>query len=70
MIAIPPSHWKTVRAMSVPDFAARLREIARHINFDYFRKSKHNPRKPKPKLKHQKRSVHVSTAQLLAQRRQ
>jgi IS4 transposase len=70
MLAVPARHWAKMRALDVPAFAARMRNISRHINWDYFRKSKRLPRKPKPKTKHQRRHVHVSTAQILAQRQQ
>jgi IS4 transposase len=70
MIAIPESYWTKVRTLSTTDFAQHMREVSRHIDFEYFRKSKRGPKKPKPKLKHRKRKVHVSTAQILARRKQ
>jgi IS4 transposase len=70
MVIMPQSHWDAIRRLSLAEFAERLREISRFINFDYFRKAKTRPRKPKPKIKHKRSKVHVSTAKLLEQRKQ
>lgn len=69
MVAVPASYWAKVRNFSTADFAQHMRVISRNINFKYFRKSISRPRKRKPKLKHQSRKVHVSTAQILAKRK-
>lgn len=69
MIAIPGRHWQIVRKLSPAKFAAHLRRVARHIDFNYFRKSKRGPKKKKPNLQHQLRQVHVSSAKILAARK-
>jgi hypothetical protein len=70
MVAIPARHWAQIQAMSLESYVARLRAVARQIDLAHFRKSKRGPKNVKPKLKHQRRSVHVSTAQILARRKQ
>lgn len=67
-VAVPPSYWDQIRAMSVADFVTRLRSVAQQIDFDYFRKSKRGPKKSKAKRKHNRGKTHVSTAKLLAAR--
>lgn len=69
MLAIPPRYWEEIRQLPLPDYAARLREIAQHIDFAYFRKSRRGPKKPTPKRIHKRREVHVSTAKILARRK-
>lgn len=70
MIAMPPTHWLSLRELPLADFTARLRQVAQFIDFHYYRKAKRRPRKPKPKIAHQRRNVHVSISNLLVQRQQ
>lgn len=70
MIAIPPRHWIEIQKLSLEAYVARLRTVAQHIDFAYFRKSKRGAKKPKAKLTHKRCQVHVSTAQILANRKQ
>jgi IS4 transposase len=69
MIAMPPSHWAKIRRLSPEAFILRLRQVARRIDLAYYRKAKRKPKKPKPKLLHKRTKVHVSTSQLLSQRK-
>jgi IS4 transposase len=70
MVILPQSHWDAIGRLSLADFAERLRHAAQFINFSLYRKAKRRPRKPKPKIPHQRHKVHISTAKLLAQRKQ
>lgn len=70
MVMLPQSHWDAIGRLSLADFAERLRHVALFIDFNRYRKTKRRPRKPKPKIPHQSDKVHVSTAKLLAQRKQ
>lgn len=69
-VIIPAAHWDAIRKLSLAEIAQRLREISCHIDFELYRKAKRRPRKPKPKLQHQRSQVHVSTAKVLQQRKQ
>ena len=69
-VMTPAGHWDAIRDLPLAEFAQRLREVARHIDFDLYRKAKRRPRKPKPKLLHQRSQVHVSTAKILQRRKQ
>lgn len=68
MIAIPASHWTKIRNLTNEDFSQQLRRVAGFVNLAYYGKSKRQPKKPKPKIKHQRTHVHVSTKKLLDQR--
>jgi len=65
MIALPPEEWAIFRAMSVADFAAKLKEMAGHMNLKYYRKSKRGPKKPPPTMDQYRNGGHVSTYKLL-----
>lgn len=69
MIALPPEEWTIFRALSVAEFAAALKEMARHMDLELYRKSKRGPKKP-PRAKDQyKNGGHVSTHKLLRDRK-
>jgi IS4 transposase len=65
MIALPPDEWTIFRDMSVAEFAAKLKEMAAHINLDLYRKSKRGPKKPPPTMDQYRNGGHVSTYKLL-----
>lgn len=65
MIALPPEEWAIFRAMNVADFAAKLKEMARHMNLKYYRKSKRGPKKPPPTMDQYRNGGHVSTYKVL-----
>ncbi len=65
MIALPADQWTIFRTMSVADFAAQLKAMAKHLDLDLYRKSKRGPKKP-PRPKDQyKNGGHVSTFKIL-----
>lgn len=70
MVAVPPRYWTEIRNLSAATYATRLRKVARQLDFEYFRKSKRGPKKPKPKPRHRPKQVHVSSARILALRKQ
>jgi IS4 transposase len=70
MVAIPARHWAVIRDMSLADYSTQLCSVARQINLAAYRKSKRGPKTSKPPPRHRPRHVHVSTAQLLAARKQ
>lgn len=65
MIALPPQEWAIFRTMSVELFAAKLKEIAAHMNLSLYRKSKRGPKKPPPSKDQYRKGGHVSTYKLL-----
>jgi hypothetical protein len=70
MIAIPEEEWLIFRDMSVVDLARVLRELAGQIQWEQFKKSVRGPKKPQPKRKYDKKHPHVSTAKVLAKRKE
>jgi Transposase DDE domain len=65
MIALPPDEWTIFRDMSVAKFAAKLKEMAAHMDLDLYRKSKRGPKKPPPTMDQYRNGGHVSTYKLL-----
>ena len=65
MIALPPDEWTVFRDMSVAAFAAKLKEMAAHMDLRYYRKSKRGPKKPPPAKDQYRNGGHVSTYKLL-----
>jgi IS4 transposase len=70
MIAIPPEHWASLATLPLARLAAILKRVAGKVNLEKLRKHPRGPKKPAPKRKHNKRQPHVSTARLLAGRRE
>jgi IS4 transposase len=65
MIALPPEEWTFFRTMSLASFAAVLKQMAAHMDLDYYRKSKRGPKKPYPPMEQYRNGGHVSTYKLL-----
>jgi IS4 transposase len=65
MIALPIGEWTIFRDMSIADFAAKLKEMAGHMNLKYYRKSKRGPKKPPPTMDQYRNGGHVSTYKVL-----
>ena len=71
MIAVPPAEWTRHFASLTPAELARiLKTLAAKVRPDRFRKNVRGPKKPPPKRTSAKRHPHVSTARILAQRKQ
>lgn len=68
MIAIPEEEWWLFGTLTVVQLADVLRDLARRVRLDKFKKHPRGPKKPKPTPKRDKRKPHVSTAKLLAER--
>jgi IS4 transposase len=68
-IAIPARHWNGRFAdLSPPQLASQLKQIAGHAQLRRYRKHSRGPKKPSPKRRGN--APHVSTARLIAQRRE
>jgi hypothetical protein len=65
MIALPPNKWTVFRDMSVAKFAAKLKEMAAHMDLELYRKSKRGPKKPPPTMDQYRNGGHVSTYKVL-----
>lgn len=64
MIAVPEEEWDVFSRMSVPAMAVTLLDLAKRINIRAFRKSPHEPKKPRPERDSNVKQGHVSTAKL------
>jgi hypothetical protein len=71
MVALPPQEWLRFRGLSARDLAGCLRQWAAQVCLAKVRKAQSKPRKKGPvKPAHDPSKPHVSTARLLAARRQ
>jgi IS4 transposase len=71
MVALPPEEWLPFRGLSAKDMAGCLRQWAAQVCLAKVRKAQSKPRKKaSPKPAHDPSKPHVSTARLLAGRRQ
>jgi len=70
MIAVPSEHWAIFTDMTDMQFARILKDLAGHANLSKYRKHPRGPKKPPPKKSKYKNGGHVSTARLLAKRKE
>jgi IS4 transposase len=68
MIALPTTEWTIFRKMSVAEFATQLKEMAAHMDLEYYRKSKRGPKKPPPTKSAYRNGSHVSTHKILKEK--
>jgi len=69
-IATPEEEWAVLRELTSEEFANFLWEWAGMITLALYRKNKRGPKNPPPPRQNDPKKPHVSTARLLAQRRQ
>jgi len=71
MIAVEPAEWRQhFASLSTTELARILKMLAAKVLPDRFRKNVRGPKKPRPKRTSAKRHPHVSTARILAKRKQ
>jgi hypothetical protein len=71
MIAVPSAEWtRHFASLSTTELARILKTLAANVPPDRFRKNVRGPKKPRPKRTSAKRHPHVSTARILAKRKQ
>jgi hypothetical protein len=70
MIALPPERWSAARKMSLAEITDLLREVAGNADLDRYQKHPREPKKPPPQRTKNRDKPHVSTAKLLAHRRE
>src|SRR5205807_5777818 len=69
MVAIGPASWEVFNTCSDAAMAQVLKEIAGQVSLERFRKTPRGAKKPPPKRKAYKNGEHVSTARLIAERK-
>jgi len=69
MVAIPPGYWLAFERFDDTQMARALREIARRVSIDRYRKTPRGPKKPPPQRKRYKNGEHVATSQVIAGRK-
>jgi IS4 transposase len=71
MIAVGPEEWtRHFASLTIAELVRILRTLAAKVRPDRFRKNVRGPKKPRPKRTSAKRHPHVSTARIIAQRKQ
>jgi hypothetical protein len=69
MVALPPEEWVVFRHMSLPDYIAFLKRLARGVDFERYPKARRGPKKEKPKRHYDPEHPHVSVAKILFSRK-
>jgi len=69
MVALPPEEWVFLRTMSLQDYAAFLKRLARNVDFERYPKARRGPKKAKSKRHYDPDHPHVSVAKLLLARK-
>jgi hypothetical protein len=69
MMAIPEDEWRVFSRMRPVEMVATLREWAQKVRLKAYRTSPRGPKKPRPKHEGTTKASHVSTAQLLRERK-
>jgi hypothetical protein len=69
MVAVPPEEWAVFRHMSVTEYVAFLKRLARNVDFERYPKAHRGPKKPRPKRHYDPEHPHVSVAKLLLARK-
>jgi Transposase DDE domain len=68
MVALPPRRWFWFRKLSASQLAKVLKEVARHVRPERYRKARRGPKKPATPKDRYKNGRHVSTYKLLQER--
>jgi Transposase DDE domain len=69
MVALPAEAWAFLRSLSLKDYAAFLKQLARNVDFERYPKAHRGPKKAKPKRQYDPNHPHVSVAKLLLARK-
>jgi len=69
MVALPPEEWAIFRQMSLQEYVAFLKRLARNVDFERYPKAHRGPKKAKPKRHYDPDHPHVSVAKLLLARK-
>jgi hypothetical protein len=69
MVALPAEEWAIFRRMSITEYVAFLKRLARNVDFERYPKAHRGPKKAKPKRHYDPDHPHVSVAKLLLARK-
>jgi len=69
MVALPPEEWAIFREMSLNDYVAFLKRLARNVDLERYPKAHRGPKKPQPKRRYDPAHPHVSVAKILLARK-
>jgi hypothetical protein len=69
MVALQAEEWAFLRSLSLKDYAAFLKRLARNVDFERYPKAHRGPKKAKPKRHYDPDHPHVSVAKLLLARK-
>jgi len=69
LVAVPERRWKIFRTLTVKQFAATLKQLARRVQLGRYRKHRRAPKKPPPKKSAYANGGHISTFRLLQKRK-
>jgi hypothetical protein len=69
MVALPPEEWTIFRQMSLNEYVAFLKRLARNVDFERYPKAHRGPKKAKAKRHYDPDHPHVSVAKLLLARK-
>lgn len=69
-VAVPEEAWESYRGMPVGTFEVAMIELAHRVKLARYPKKKRGPKKPQPRKKSGRRNHHISTAHVLAKRRE
>lgn len=70
MIALPAENWRLFQTMTTKEFAAALKQIATHADLTRYQKSRRGAKKPPPKRTKYSNGSHVSTHNILTERKE
>jgi hypothetical protein len=69
MIALPAEQWEPLQQLTPARLAALLKDLASQARLPAYQRHARGPKKPRPERPHRKDQPHVSTARLIANRR-
>jgi len=69
MVALPSDEWVVFQHMSITEYAAFLKQLARNVDFERYPKAHRGTKKAKPKRHYDPEHPHVSVAKILLARK-
>jgi predicted ATPase len=68
-VVLEGSDFDIYRDMPIAEFCQALRDVAQHIDINYYRKTTRGPKKRVKKVLRNKKQTHVSVAKILKERK-